>query len=230
MKYRNLITSGDAKTSKGEKLGVRTGILYLAPADESKVINVCQFASPGCKATCLFTAGRGVFGSVREARVNKTLYYVQNPVLFMENLEHDVRKLVKYGKKNDIEVAVRINGTSDMPKLALPLVEKFPETQFYDYTKLPKPWQRVKENYHLTFSRSELNESECRDALANGVNVAVVFSTKRGQALPDEFWGYEVIDGDEHDLRFRDPKGVVVGLRAKGLARKDNSFGFVVQV
>jgi hypothetical protein len=35
-----------------------------------------------------------------------------------------------------------------------------------------------------------------------------------------------VFNGDESDLRFLDPKGVIVGLYAKGKAKKDTS-GFV---
>jgi hypothetical protein len=45
--------------------------------------------------------------------------------------------------------------------------------------------------------------------------------------LPETYLGRPVIDGDEHDLRFLDPSGVVVGLRAKGKARKQRG-GFVV--
>jgi hypothetical protein len=37
-----------------------------------------------------------------------------------------------------------------------------------------------------------------------------------------------VIDGDINDLRFLDPKGIVVGLVEKGRAKKDAS-GFVVE-
>jgi hypothetical protein len=58
------------------------------------------------------------------------------------------------------------------------------------------------------------------EALAHGVNVSVVFNTVRGQALPGYWQGYRVIDGDLHDVRFLDPRGVVVGLRAKGEAKK----------
>ena len=125
--------------------------------------------------------------------------------------------------------AIRVNGTSDLPRLVTPLAEEFADVQFYDYTKLPKPWTRVKPNYDLTFSRSETNERDCLDALNNGINVAVVFSTKKTEPLPDEYLGYEVINGDEHDLRFLDKKGVIVGLTAKGRAKRDTS-GFVVKV
>lgn len=67
--FKSLITSGDAKTIKGEKLGYRTGIMYLSPADASKVINVCPKASVGCKAMCLNTAGRGQMDMVQQVRL-----------------------------------------------------------------------------------------------------------------------------------------------------------------
>jgi hypothetical protein len=116
-----------------------------------------------------------------------------------------------------------------LPKLVAPLAEEFKDVQFYDYTKLPKPYKRTRSNYDITFSRSETNEKDCLDALANGINVAVVFSTKKNEKLPDSYLGYEVISGDEHDLRFLDKKGVIVGLTAKGKAKRDTS-GFVVKV
>lgn len=229
MSFKTLITSGDAKTIKGEKLGYRTGILYLAPADASKVINVCPSASLGCKAMCLNTAGRGQMDMVQKVRLARTLFLKENPVAFMSQLESEVKKVINSSIKAGMIPAIRVNGTSDLPRLALPLAEKFDTVQFYDYTKLPKPWTRIRKNYDLTFSRSEVNEKDCKDALANGINVAVVFSTKKGEKLPDTYLGVEVINGDEHDLRFLDKKGVVVGLTAKGKARKDTT-GFVVKV
>ena len=45
--------------------------------------------------------------------------------------------------------------------------------------------------------------------------------------LPTHWNGFPVINGDENDLRFLDPKGVVVGLKAKGKAKTDTT-GFVV--
>ena len=47
--------------------------------------------------------------------------------------------------------------------------------------------------------------------------------------VPTEWLGLKVIDGDEHDLRFIDPVGVIVGLKAKGKAKKDQT-GFVVRL
>ena len=51
--------------------------------------------------------------------------------------------------------------------------------------------------------------------------MAVVFHD-----VPDHYHGVIVIDGDNHDMRFLAPTGVIVGLKAKGPAKKDTS-GFV---
>lgn len=227
--FKSLITQGDAKTIKGVKLGYRTGIMYLAPANESGVINVCPSASLGCMAMCLNTAGRGQMSMVQEVRRSRTIFLKTNPNDFRTILRNEVAAVIKSARRANMIPAIRINGTSDMPSLVTPLAEEFADVQFYDYTKLPRPWTRVKSNYDITFSRSETNERDCLDALNNGINVAVVFSTKKNEALPDEYLGYEVINGDETDLRFLDKKGVIVGLTAKGRAKKDTS-GFVVRV
>ena len=227
--FKSLITSGDAKTIKGEKLGYRTGIMYLSPANESGVINVCPSASIGCMAMCLNTAGRGQMSMVQEVRRSRTIFLKTNPKDFAVILRNEVKAVIESAKRAKMIPAIRINGTSDLPRLVTPLAEEFDTVQFYDYTKLPKPWTRTRANYDITFSRSETNEKDCLDALNNGVNVAVVFSTKKTEKLPDEYLGFEVINGDEHDLRFLDKKGVIVGLTAKGRAKKDTS-GFVVKV
>jgi len=105
--------------------------------------------------------------------------------------------------------------------------KEFPLVQFYDYTKIPRPYLRARGNYHVTFSLSESNSATAIDALKHGVNVAAVFHVKRGQPLPETFLGAPVIDGDLHDLRFLDGyRGAVIGLRAKGKAKRDTS-GFV---
>ena len=57
-------------------------------------------------------------------------------------------------------------------------------------------------------------------------NIAVVF---KGKELPETYKGRKVINGDISDHRFLDPAGVVVGLLAKGKAKKDNS-GFTIDL
>ena len=218
-----LLTVQNAKTTKGEKLGILTGILYLAPVNESGVMNTCASATPECRHACLYTAGRGAFDSVRHGRIRKTLWLARDRAGFVEELKRNVARLVVRGRKKGLKPAIRINGTSDLPWLAQELAMAFPEVQFYDYTKHPKPWLRTLPNYHLTFSYSGHNVQDCLDALRHGVDIAVVFTTRRGEALPETWNGFPVIDGDLHDCRFLDPKGVVVGLRAKGVAKGSQS-------
>lgn len=241
-----LSIAADAKTVKGEKQGYMTGILYLAPASIAGVGNLCPDATAGCRDACLYTAGRGVFNSVQTARIAKTKRFHADRLGFMADLVKSIAALVRKASKANMVPVVRLNGTSDLPweniKLGpidgRSLMEIFPEVQFYDYTKSARRMERMlagqnwPANYHLTFSRSECNDTSARGVLARGGNVAVVFSTRKGEALPDSWWGYRVINGDTSDLRFLDaaPQGAigyVIGLYAKGRARKDAS-GFVV--
>ena len=219
----DLLTVENAKTTKGESLGYLTGILYLAPAMESGVMDTCPKATLDCRAACLFTAGRGAFTQVRDARINKTLYLFHVRQQFLDHLAVDIEKLVRRASRESLIPAVRINGTSDLAWIAMEMSSRFPGVQFYDYTKLPKPELRISSNYHLTFSFSGNNLSDAKKALAAGINVAVVFDTRKGQELPQTWQGCRVVDGDLHDLRFLDPKGVVIGLRAKGDAKKQKS-------
>jgi hypothetical protein len=123
---------------------------------------------------------------------------------------------------------VRLNGTSDIlweRESKPPVMDLFPKVRFYDYTKAPLELRKDRPpRYHLTFSRGAYtSDTEIARILATGVNVAVVFAP----SVPKAWKGFRVIDGDKSDLRFLDPKGVIVGLEAKGKARKDRS-GFVV--
>src|SRR5215471_5482046 len=136
--YRRLLTTANAKTSKGEKLGILTGILYLAPANEARAeINICAGATEGCRKGCLFTAGRASFTpNIITARIAKTHFLFDNRDAFLESLRYDIRALVRKAKRENKRAAVRINGTSDLPWIALQMAAEFPDVQFYDYTKL----------------------------------------------------------------------------------------------
>ena len=226
---RILRIDGDAKTRKGVKRGHLTGILYLAPANMSGVLNTCSCASGGCMDVCLVTSGRAGFDPrINLTRIAKTRYMVESMKAFLLSIAHDILGLIRTAKRRRLKPAVRLNGTSDLPWLALFFAQLFPEVQFYDYTKIPRAWTRTLPNYHLTFSHSETNYAHCMDALAHGLSVAVVFGLKKGAPMPATWNGFPVFNGDIDDLRFLDPKGAVVGLYAKGRAKKDQS-GFVVR-
>lgn len=234
-----LSVSSDYKTRKGEAFGYLTGILYLAPLTMGGFGNVCPFASPGCASACLNTAGRGAMSNVQRGRIAKTALFFKANRIFLQNLVLDIRALVKKSVKLGMRPVVRLNGTSDIAweRLKLPsrksIFQEFPDVQFYDYTKsatraLENARGEHPENYSLTFSRSETNDADSVLVLQSGGTVAVVFrgSIPKRHTFPsgDRF---SVVVGDESDLRFLDKSGRVVGLTAKGKAKKDDS-GFVV--
>ena len=219
-----LLSTVNYKTVKGEKLGVLTGILYLAPAKLSGY-EVCPKRSKGCTAACLFTAGMGAFSTVQQARIKKTQMFFEQREAFLAQLHKDIKALRRKAAKLNMTAAVRLNGTSDIEWTRMNIMNMFPDVQFYDYTKvLSRLTKKLPDNYHITFSKSESNESDCKKALDLGFNVAVVFNR-----LPKKWMGHKVQDGDNTDTRFLDPSGRIIGLVAKGRARKDNS-GFVVRL
>lgn len=223
-----LLSTTNYKTSKGEKLGILTGILYLAPAKISGY-EVCPMRSAGCTAACLYTAGMGAFSNVQQARIKKTKMFFEQREEFFKLLHKDIKSLIAKAKKENLVPAIRLNGTSDINWVRFKLFEQYPEVQFYDYTKMLNHLTKDVANYHITFSKNEMNDVDCKIALERGYNVAVVFNTKKGVSLPPTWNDYPVYDGDDTDVRFYDPDNHVIGLRAKGMAKKDNS-GFVINV
>ena len=223
-----LLTVGNTKTVKGEALGYMTFIMHLAPSTLSGY-NTCPMASKGCAEACLNTAGRGRFTAIQEARIRKTRWFFEDRETFMAQLVKDIQAAIRKADREGFTPVFRLNGTSDIRWETVPvmgfrnIMEMFPSQTFYDYTKLQNR-RNIPTNYHLTFSRSEENYESLHEMMAKGYNVAVVFNN-----LPSVYNGYKVIDGTETDLRFLDPKRVIVGLLAKGKAKKDTS-GFTVDV
>lgn len=235
----SLLNHGNAKTRKGEKNGFLTIGLHLAPSNLSG-FNVCKHASAGCAAACLNTAGRGAMSSVQKARIAKTLKFFADSKAFMDQVSKEIHAACSKARRKGLLAVARLNLTSDLPFENIKnsegetIFQRHSGIQFYDYTadldrmmaflngEMPK-------NYHLTFSRKENTpDTVCQSVLASGGNVAVVFGGMPFDKLPAKWLGFPVVNGDETDLRFLDGKGVVVGLLAKGKAKKDTS-GFVVR-
>ena len=230
----NLLTTSNPKIQKGTKRGYFTTIQHFAPSKLSGT-NVCSDATPQCIRFCLNKAGRGgIFKAgektniIQEARKARTRLFLDDFQNYKPKLIKEITAHVKRATKLGLKPCVRLNGTSDLSweDGFAPLFWRFEDVQFYDYTKsfdrmmrfLKGPWPT--KNYHLTFSRSELNDDQCNKVLDAGGSVAVVFDD-----VPDTFRGRAVYSGDDDDLRFLDPKGIWVGLKAKGkLARQESSF------
>jgi hypothetical protein len=233
-----LSVDSDPKTAKSNKsgLGYYTAILYLAPHAIGGY-NVCASAG-NCVEPCLHTSGNPAYQKTKDsARLARKLLFFKDRELFFTLLFAELQAFVNKCKKYGLKPCVRLNGTSDIvwERVATWVFHTFPEITFYDYTKHAKRMRAgwvLPSNYSLTFSRDGAkNELDCIETLKNGKNVAICFSTSRKGALPEYWKGFAVLDGDKTDLRFLDYKGVegvVIGLRAKGRARGDNS-GFVVE-
>lgn len=237
-KVSNLLSVGnDAKTVKGLKKGVLTGVMYLAPYDVSGY-QVCPKASTGCSAACLYTSGMGAMSNVQKSRINKTKWFFEDRESFMETLVKNIEALDRKAKREGLIPAIRLNGTSDIAWEKIKcvrdgveyrsLMNAFPDMQFYDYTKvLGRKRALEMDNYQLTFSLAEDNDMDAVRALNQGYNVAVVMRLKKDDPKPETWGGFPVVDGDETDVRFLDPQSDhVIALFAKGDALKDTS-GFV---
>ena len=228
-----LLSTANPKIQKGTKLGYLSFILHLAPADLSGK-ETCPKRTVGCSAACLNTAGRGgmfkrgeTTNVIQQARIRKTRYFFDNRAGFMQDLVADINKGIKLAAKLGLTPVFRLNGTSDLSfeKYGVDgfdnIFNRFPTVQFYDYTKVLGRKVSAYANYHLTFSAADGNDADVARAIQQGMNVAAVFDR-----VPESYMGRQVIDADEHDLRFLDPKGTIAGLKAKGKAKKDTT-GFV---
>lgn len=262
MKLLNI--DANAKTVKGQKVGFLTAVLYLAPFKMSG-INVCPMAElAGCWRGCLNTAGRGGISkgskkmrrngltvpdnAIQRCRIKRTRLWAKQPGAFLDQLEKELVAFVKKAERKGLIPAVRLNGTSDIRwenvrhnfvgdygALDQTVFERFPDLQFYDYTKLPNRFAReLPSNYHLCLSFSNASEryaNMCWDAhYKYDASLVMVYRTKldgRNARTWFDECHVPVVDGDTNDLRFLDPQRCIVTLKAKGSASKDKS-GFVL--
>ena len=189
--------------------------------------------------------------SVRKSRIQKAQRFMRDRANYLLDFVRSVDNAIVKAAKADLNLCLRPNGASDIAfegirfaiernkkgkavKITLGgtdaknIFDHYPTIPFVDYTKNPKRFDRqLPANYHLTFSRSETNETTATALLARGINVAVVFET-----IPSTWHGFNVIDCDKHDLRQLDPKGpigTVIGLAPKGRKAKRDTSGFVVR-
>jgi len=240
-----LMSTANPKVLKGQSQGYNTFILHLSPANVSGY-ETCAKRTAGCTAACLNTAGHGgmfkkgeTTNVVQEARKRRTVMFFEMRDVFMFQLVREIKNAIKLSAKQGMIPVFRLNGTSDLSwekyevrrdgVLYSNIFTAFPEVQFYDYTKILGRKVAHIPNYHLTFSAADGNDADVLKAIAQGMNVATVFGLKKTEPMPESYNGRTVFNGDESDLRFLDPRGVVVGLYAKGRAKKDTS-GFVKMI
>ena len=148
---RLLNFDNNAKTVKGQKYKYLTGILYLAPARTSG-FNVCPMASAGCKASCLFTAGRGRFSNVYNGRLNKTLWYFLERESFLNKLRREINALIKKAKRLKLVEVVHL--LREITNIEMDLrFEAAAANELYENTKLDNGFNVPKIYWNYTTKR-----------------------------------------------------------------------------
>jgi len=228
------MTSKHLKSLKYDEL---TLTVYMAPAKMSGY-EVCPGRTADCTNLCLNQSGKNIGPQkikgdfINKCRITKTKLFFEERDFFMDWLIAEIEAAKRKAKRMTYKLSIRLNNTSDInpeefTRNGKNLLEMYPDLQFYDYTKVPS---RVKlmdkyPNYDVTFSYTGYNLSKCQEMLLNKIRVAVVFKN-----VPEEWEGYPVIDGDAYDMRYKDDKQVIVGLKYKTVRNKLSSqVKFVVQ-
>jgi hypothetical protein len=184
-----------AKIKKGQKLNVATYVMYLQ-SYKSLFGNTCA-KGQNCYAPCLMTSGR-VKMDIKEFKILRARYF--RTILFYVNREYFNRWLFAeidaHSKLHD-SFMVRLNGTSDLSPLlfkvdGVNVLDAFQDVQFYDYTKISKRADLIRDNYHLTFSFDGYNMDECLEMMSKGINVSIVVDG----SMPEKYMGIEGVNSD----------------------------------
>ena len=240
-----MLTSGSAQVKLGKNARPSYGLMLtpergmmahrdvLAAFDLSGPFNLCPMASKGCAAACLSRSGQSGMKPAQRAQAVRTAFLLAFPFEAGLLIGAEIRNALKRSAR----INLRLNTTSDIrwekvaPRTMVALDAA--GVKLYDYTAWKATDRDLIAGYSLTHSAKEASatpDEYLDDLLRSGRNVAVPFTTGRGKALPETWRGWRVIDGDVSDERYRDPRGVVVGLRAKGHEwKRDNSAGFIRQ-
>ena len=225
------------KHKKSIKYGELTYSLYLAPAKMSGY-EVCPGRTAECSKLCLNESGMNTMTQntkgdvINDSRITKTRLFFEDREFFMKMMIAEIRSGITRARKLGYDFSVRLNNTSDISPLdfcldGMNILEIFPQTNFYDYSKVKSRSEIMKQysNYNLTYSYTGYNLTECQEMLLNKIKVAVVF-----KLVPTTFMGYPVIDGDAYDMRYRDNITAIVGLKYKRVRQKlTPDVKFVVQ-
>jgi hypothetical protein len=169
---------------------------------------------------------------INGSRIAKTRLFFEHREFFIRWLVYEIRAAKAKADRMTYKFSVRLNNTSDISPLDFcvdgkNILEIFPEVQFYEYTKVAARVELMKQypNYDVTFSYTGFNLTKCQEMLLNKIRVAVVFKN-----VPANHWGYTVVNGDNYDMRYKDDRAVIIGLKYKRVRTKlTNNIKFVVQ-
>lgn len=230
------LLTGNRKLELAEGKGYLTAGVALTPGGWR-----CAFYE-FCLTECIgFHAGMNSIPRNRKLKDERSRFLQVDPAGFMRQLNEEIAAFCVKAKRKDMKVAIRLNTYSDiawerggLDSMAglIPtkgFFERWSHVKFYDYTKDHRrldDWikGRNPKNYYLNYSHNGQKEDILRvwKAYHGRVNPVIVANdVKRGKGgkpdepFPKRWCGVPVIDGDKHDARFLDPKGIVM-LRQKG--------------
>lgn len=216
-------TGGNTKLKKSDNSSqeYRLAGLSLMPDDI-----LCPYRNvAGCAKSCLESAGMGVFSNVKAGRQRKSDWWHGDRAGFLDKLRKELTNFEKLCKRQGVKAAVRLNVLSDIPWEKHGIPQEFPDIFFYDYTKNASRLGKTPPNYELMFSYS--NEPAYQKVVVKALRSDVPMSVVFRNGMPKYYKGRRVIDGDASDLVNVKAGKVVVGLVAKGKAKKDEG-NFVV--
>jgi hypothetical protein len=215
----NLFTTNNYKTLKGENLGYKTLILHLNPfRQNTKNINLCPFAN-GCENSCISETGNMFRKNVVNKRERLTELFLENRVEFVKRMIGEI----EYNSSIYKNLAIRTNGTSDINFSKIKadsknIYEHFEDNKniiFYNYTKdVNMLLNNKNKNHYIVFSGDNNNWELCKKLLDLNYSVALVFKD-----VPSDFNNYQVVFGDDNDLIFTKPKGIILGLKFKTIRK-----------
>ena len=219
-KMKLLDTSGgNTKLKKNNKdVTIRVAGLSLHPTD-----TICPMRHiAGCAKSCLISSGRGVFDNVRDSRQAKTDWLMADRVGFITQLCKELVNFEKLCAKTEVVPYVRLNVISDVQwelKAYGAMPDRFPNINFFDYTKMAKRLTKLPRNYELMFSYSK--------ALAYDKQVAMALKTDAPMSvvgigpMPERYLGKDVVSGDISDIENLKHRNKVLWLTYKVAKGKD---------
>lgn len=204
-------------------------------------LTVCPWSTPGCRRGCVIvTAGKGPTPTAVIGRLARWHLLVTDPLAAVTLTRHGIVETITHAGENHrwrAGVADDVRWELVAPCLMDPVATPAGpvEVKAYAYTKaMPDVRPETPTGPRITYSatgegRRWTPASIEHAVTVRGLRVAAALRVKRGADLPDTYGTAPVIDGDEDDDRYATPRGVLVGLRAKGDAIRDTT-GFVFAV
>lgn len=230
---KSVVSKGtdNPKTSKNNAEDFLAVATSLSPHKSAGIGNVCPHAG-GCVKTCLDMTGKGaskgdMYKMIHVARIARTIAWYKARDWFLSTQSSELAKWEAKASAQGKRLCYRGNMLSDVKWEQYGVPQAHPNIAFYDYSRDPRRIGWILPNYYVTFSRdSHKDDAVCIELLKAGKNVAICFddgytSGARNlhgngpKAMPKEWNGFEVINGDTTDRRWEDKPGCVVGLILK---------------